>query len=234
MALLDVYTAQTFAPSFVIDSYHLNSILLSGTSIAAAPNPGTPFLRTHPLPIADSIGATRVNLVGVDIGENRSIELTKASGIKQIQDVYIVSAQPRTYQSFSISNPNLVAIGAYNIIGQTFVQPTHLTLKQSAITNAKVLGIEKGSTLKLDASTIDTEFVRLDGTLAGNGTIRGAAGAGSSVSFFTRPARFFHRDCQSAHSTLRAVLAFRERHHSYPKSTPTQHRKQTCFPSPGR
>jgi hypothetical protein len=184
--VLDVYTGQTFAPSFVIDSYHLNSILLSGTSIAAAPNPGTPFLRTHPLPIADSIGAIRVNLVGVDIGENRSIELTKASGIKQIQDVYIVSAQPRTYQSFSISNPNLVAIGAYNIIGQTFVQPTDLTLKQSAITNAKVLGIEKGSTLKLDASTIDTEFVRLDGTLAGNGTIRGAAGAGSSVSFFTR------------------------------------------------
>ncbi|EDQ32199.2 Uncharacterized protein HPDFL43_06952 [Hoeflea phototrophica DFL-43] len=182
---LDVYTRRTFDPAFVQPYNHLNSVLLSGTSIASAPNPGTPFLRIRPMPATGTLGAMRVNLVNVEIGENRSIELTKASGLSQIQDVFIVSTQPRTYQTFSISNPNNVSIGSYNLNGQTFLRPTQLTLRQSSITNAGLLGVEKGSTLKLDSTTIETGIVGLYGTLAGNGTVRGPAGVGSNVNFRT-------------------------------------------------
>ena len=182
---LDVYSSFIFDPRRLLSATDLNSVLLLGTTIASAPAPGTAFLRFHSLPVSGTLAATRVNLVDVEIGENRSIELVKPSGSIQLQDVLIASTTPRTYQKFSISNPNTVSIGSYNLNGQKFLRPTELTLKQSTITNAKLLGIEKGSTLKLDASSIDTDFVRLDGTLAGNGTVRGSAGAGSNVLFIT-------------------------------------------------
>lgn len=182
---LDVYSSFIFDPRRLLSTTGLNSVLLLGTSIASAPAPGTAFLRFHSLPISGTLAATKVNLIDVVIGENRSIELVKPSGSIQSQDVFIASTTPRTYQTFSISNPNTVSIGSYNLNGQNFLRPTQLTLKQSSITNAKLLGIEQGSTLRLDASSIDTDFVRLDGTLAGNGTVRGSAGAGSNVLFIT-------------------------------------------------
>ncbi|MBV6651454.1 MAG: autotransporter domain-containing protein, partial [Hoeflea sp.] len=180
---LDVYTSFVFTGNLLNTTGHINTVLLLDTTIASAPAPGTAFLRFHALPISGTLAATRVNLMNVEIGENRSMELVKQSGLAQFQDVYIASANPRTYQKFSISNPHLVTIGAYNLTGQTFPLPTQLTLKQSTITNGKLLGVVSGSSLKLDASTIDTELVRLDGTLAGNGTVRGAAGAGSNTTF---------------------------------------------------
>ncbi len=182
---LDVYSSFIFDPRRLLSTTGLNSVLLLGTSIASAPAPGTAFLSFHSLPVSGTLAATRVNLIDVVIGENRSIELVKPSGSIQSQDVFIASTTPRTYQTFSISNPNTVSIGSYNLNGQNFLRPTQLTLKQSSITNAKLLGIEQGSTLRLDASSIDTDFVRLDGTLAGNGTVRGSAGAGSNVLFIT-------------------------------------------------
>ena len=182
---LDVYSSFILDPRRLLSGTDFNSVLLLGTTIASAPAPGTAFLRFHSLPVSGTLAATRVNLVDVEIGENRSIELVKPSGSIQLQDVFIASTTPRTYQTFSISNPNTVSIGSFNLNGQRFLRPTQLTLKQSSITNAKLLGIQQGSTLRLDASSIDTDFVRLDGTLAGNGTVRGSAGAGSNVLFIT-------------------------------------------------
>lgn len=182
---LDLYSRLFFDSSYIVPTNHLNSVLFMDTIIAPSSVAGTAFLRLHPLPTFNSLGATRVNLLNVEIGENRSIELTKASGTIQVQDVFIASAQPRTYQKFQISNPNLVAIGSYNIIGFPVRQTTALTLKDSSITNATLVAVEKTSTLKLDNTTIDTENVRLDGTLAGNGTFRGQAGAGSDTTFLT-------------------------------------------------
>lgn len=205
---LDFYTRRTFDPAFVQPYNHLNSVLLSGTSIASAPNPGTPFLRIRPMPATGTLGATRVNLVNVEIGENRSIELTKASGLSQIQDVFIVSTQPRTYQTFSISNPNNVSIGSYNLNGQTFLRPTQLTLRQSSITNARLLGVEKGSTLKLDSTTIGTGIVGLYGTLAGNGTVRGPAGVGSNVNFLTGTGAVFSPGLSIGTLTIQGNLSF--------------------------
>lgn len=182
---LDLYNRLFFDPSYVSGSNPLNSVVFRDTVIASAPIAGTAFLRIQPLPVFGSLGATRVNLMNVEIGENRSIELTKASGSIQAQDVFIVSDQPRTYQSFQISNADTVAIGTYNLTGQPFSRPTALTLKDSRITNATLVGVEKSSTLKLDNTVIDTQILRLDGTLAGNGTIRGTAGAGSNTTFLT-------------------------------------------------
>jgi hypothetical protein len=182
---LDLYTRRFFDLTSLSGVRRLNSVIFSNTVIDPSPVAGTAFLRLHPLPVFNSLGATRVNLINVDIGQNRAIELTKASGSIQAQDVFIISDLPRTYQSFQISNAGTVAIGSYNITGQSFSRPTALTLKESRITNATLVGVEKSSILKLDSTVIDTQILRLDGTLAGNGTIRGSAGAGSNTSFLT-------------------------------------------------
>ncbi|WP_375588687.1 hypothetical protein ABWH89_16195 [Hoeflea alexandrii] len=126
---LDIYTSFVFTRNLLSTTGHINTVLLLDTTIASAPSPGTAFLRFHPLPISGTLAATRVNLFNVEIGENRSMELVKQTGSVQFQDVYISSANPRTYQKFSISNPHLVTIGAYNLNGQTFSRPTQLTLK---------------------------------------------------------------------------------------------------------
>jgi uncharacterized protein with beta-barrel porin domain len=164
----------------------IDSILFVGTTIAGSTTANTPFLEMLPLPGTTQLAATRINLINVAIGENRSIDVASVTASNfQNPYVYVASDQARTYDRFTVSNPSLFAVGEYNIIGQNLSKPTDLTLSNSSITGANLVSVADGSSLSLDATTIDTSIFRLDGTLSGNGTINGKSGAGSSTTFLT-------------------------------------------------
>lgn len=190
--LLRFYTNFFFDPDYVNASRALNSITFDQISIAAAAVADTPFLEILPLPVSNQVAATDVNLINVDIGANRSIHLTQASGAtRQRQSVYITSTTARTYDRFRIENATDVLIGYFKS-GSTFTKvATRLTLKDSVWDGIENLGIASGSSLTLDNATLNAGITRLDGTLAGNGTINGAAGSGSSTNFLVASGAVF-------------------------------------------
>ncbi len=181
---LNFYAPVFFASSALSGKVH--SINFIGTTVAGSSTSGTEFLETFQYPGSDVLGATRINLINTSIGANRAITLVEESGGTQFQNVYIAStgSGSLTYDSLTISNPTLVAIGQYNLIGQDFTSATDLTLKDSMIDNATLVGVRGGSSLALDNTTIETQFFQLIGTVSGNGTISGKSG-GSDTSFFT-------------------------------------------------
>ncbi|WP_417677148.1 autotransporter outer membrane beta-barrel domain-containing protein [Roseibium sp.] len=169
----------------------INNILFSNVSVTGAATANTPFLEFVPLSGTSQMAATRVNLVDVNIGQNRSIEASSTSSSAfENPYIYIASTTPRTYENFAITYPELVAIGAYNIDKHERDFVTDLTLKDSSIIGAATVGVRDGSTLRLDNTTIDATYFRLDGTLSGNGTIRGMSGA-ADANFLTASGSVF-------------------------------------------
>lgn len=165
----------------------ISTLVFSSVSVTGAAAANTPFLEFVPLSGTSQMAATRVNLVDVNIGRNRSIEASSTtSSAFENPYIYIAAATPRTYESFSITYPELVAVGGYNINGHERDLVTDLTLKDSIIIGAATVGVRDGSTLRLDNTTIDTTLFRLDGTLSGNGTIRGKSGAADAI-FLSAP-----------------------------------------------
>jgi uncharacterized protein with beta-barrel porin domain len=181
---LNFYAPIFFSTASLAGRVH--SINFIGTTITGSPTPGTAFLEAFQYPGTDDLGATRINLINASIGTNRAITLVEQSGDTQFQNVYIASTGPGalSYDALTIENPALLAVGEYNIAGQDFSAPTDLTLKDSTVSNARLVGVRDGSSLALDNTTIDTQLFRLDGTLTGNGTINGKSG-GSDTIFVT-------------------------------------------------
>ncbi|WP_417669904.1 autotransporter outer membrane beta-barrel domain-containing protein [Roseibium sp.] len=177
---IDLYTRLFFDLS---RTDHVNSVNFLDTTISAAAGPGSDFLQVHPFPIGSTIGAMRINLIDAKIGANRAITLVEESGNRQFQNVYVasLSSTPVTYESFTLTNPTTFSIGAYNITGQNFETQTHLTLKDSTVTNAKLVGVFSGSELTLDNSALNTQIFSLKGILSGNGTINGKSGGADAV-----------------------------------------------------
>ncbi|WP_161599819.1 autotransporter domain-containing protein [Roseibium sediminis] len=183
--LLEVYSPVFFDLNRAGGRVH--SFVFVNNTIEGSATPNTPFLRTHVTPGTTSLGAMYINLFDTTIGENRSISLVQESGNTQFQNVYFASLKSGTtlaYKKLTISNPSLLAIGQYNIIGQDFYTPVNVHLEDSSVTGARVVGVQAGSTLDLKNTTINTQFFSLTGTLSGNGTINGKSG-GSDVNFLS-------------------------------------------------